>query len=465
MAAVALSLICLTLGYGTVALLYGSRPISWALMSGLSILLGTGECSLLLFYLALMNLRPGWGALAVAAAAALILVALAAYYGRCRLPAGSDLLRSSWWERALLLIPLTQAAYALAMTAVEALRMPLVQTDSWAFWLFKAKIITAERLNPPPLLFTAPTYAYTHVHYPLLWPMLAAAANGSITGWNDHAARLILIPLYAGLGLMIYAALRARIGRFAAAMLASIQLALPGVLYYAGRGLADVILAGYYAAMLACILLHAEQNDWPTLIAAALLATACAFTKIEGAPLAAIGAVALFLFSAPRWRTALTRSLLFTVIVLVLLAPWYGWSHAFPRLDEDYQSHLSLTTLRANFDRLAPVLAAFGREFMSWNDWGPFWIMLPIFAAIGYRGITYRNVRILWLALLGQFVVYVVAYVIAPADLSWLLPTSIDRLVAQLTPPAILLIGLHLQSIREYTPLRRSQPRLNDSPG
>lgn len=460
MAAVTLSLICLTLGFGTVALLYGSRPISWALMCGLSILLGTAECSLLLFYLALMNLRPGWGALAVIAAAALILLALAAFLGRCRLPAGSNLLRSSWAQRALLLIPVTQVAYALAITAVEAMRIPLVQTDSWAFWLFKAKIIAAERLNPPPVFFTAPTFAYTHVHYPLLWPMLAAAANGSIIDWDDHAARLILIPLYAGFGLMIYAALRARVGRFAAAMLASIQLALPGVLYYAGRGLADVILAGFYAAMLACILLHAEQNDWPTLIAAALLASACAFTKIEGAPLAAIGVVTLFLFSAPRWRAALARSLFFAVIVLVLLAPWFAWSHAFPRLDEDYQSHLSLTTLRANFDRLSPVLAAYGHEFISWNDWGSFWIMLPIFAAIGYRGFTYRDVRILWLALLAQFAVYVVAYVIVPADLSWLLPTSIDRLVAQLTPPAILLIGLHLQSLREHPALSAtSQPK------
>jgi hypothetical protein len=246
-----------------------------------------------------MNLRPGWASLAIVAGAALTLVVIAAALGRCRLPAKSDLRQSSWSQRALLLIPLAGAGYGLVVVAVEALRMPLIQTDAWEFWLFKAKIIANEQLNPPPLFFTAPSYAYTHVHYPLLWPMLAAVASGSIAAWDEQTARLILIPLYAAFGLMIYATLSPRLGRFAAAMIASIQLALPNVLYYAGWGIADVILTGFYAAMLGCLLLHAEQNDLPTMIAAALLAAACVFTKIEGAPLAAIGALMLFFSSCP----------------------------------------------------------------------------------------------------------------------------------------------------------------------
>jgi hypothetical protein len=132
---------------------------------------------------------------------------------------------------------------------------------------------------------------------------------------------------------------------------------------------------------------------------------------------------------------------------MVLLGPWYAWSHAFARLDEDYQSQLSLAVVRANWNRVGPILTSCGHEFLSWDDWGPFWIMLPIFAALGYRGFASGRIRVLWLVLLSQFAVYVLAYLIAPADLMWLLPHSFDRLVIQMTPVAILLMGFHWRAM------------------
>jgi hypothetical protein len=213
-------------------------------------------------------------------------------------------------------------------------------------------------------------------------------------------------------------------------------------------GIADIILAGYYGAMICCILLQSEESDWAWLIAAALLATGCAFTKNEGLPLAAIGAFMTFALSARHGLVAAAaRTMLFCGIVLVLLAPWYWWSHGFTRLDEDYESRLSLTILRGNLQRLPLILGSFWREMTAMADWGPLWVMLPVFALLGWRGFGQRYIRVLWVALLAQFCVYVFAYTIARVDLNWLLPTSLDRLLIHVTPTAILLIGFHWRAM------------------
>ena len=77
----------------------------------------------------------------------------------------------------------------------------------------------------------------------------------------------------------------------------------------------------------------------------------------------------------------------------------------------------------------------------------PLWIILPIFALLGWRGFREDKVLVLWLALLAQFCIYVFAYTISRADLNWLLQTSLDRLLIHLSPIAILLIGFHWSSI------------------
>jgi hypothetical protein len=453
-----LLLVCATLGYATVALLYAHRPISWALLLGLITLLGACECGLLLFYLDLAGLRPGRGALAVIFAAALIALAIAVPLGRWRPKVALSTAPDPWVNRALLLFPVALATYALYVVAIETLRRPLVRWDTWAFWLFKAKILANEPLIPAPAFFTAPAYAYAHAHYPLLWPILAAAAYGASFTWDDHLARVILLPLFAAFGLMIYAALRPNLARFQAAMLASLQLALPNVLFHAGLGIADVMLAGYYAAMICCILLDNEQRNWPMLIAAALLAAGCAFTKTEGLPLAAIGAVMTFLLTARRGLgSALGRTALFCAIPVLLLAPWFWWSHPLPRLDENYGARFSLTVIHDNVGRIPVVLRAVGAEMIAPNDWGPLWIILPIFALLGWRGFRRPFICVLWLALLAQLLLYMLAYVVARADLAWLLQTSLDRLLIHITPIAILLIGFHWQ-IMTRRPAPGAQP-------
>jgi len=447
MAVVVLLLVFITLGYATVALLLGTESISTALIAGLSILLGSSECALLLFYFALLSLPPGLDALYLVAAVAIGLLSLAMALGRCRLPSFGNSLQSSSAERGWLMVPLVQTVFGFVVVTVGAVRMPLYEWDARAFWLFKAKIIANEQLIPPPLFLIAPPYAYAHPQYPLLWPVLAAAANGSLSGWSDHASRLIEVPIYLALALVIYSTLRKDLHRFSAAMLASLLLVLPTVLFFASTGIADVTFTSYYAGMVCCILLYSQRQDWPSLICAAMLAAACAFTKIEGMPIVIIGALMVLLLSALPWPASIARSFLFVTIALILLAPWYVWSHGFSRLDEDYQLRLSSAVFRANLVRIPVIFSSFLREFINFSDWGLFWIVLPIGAALGRHAFVSRRVQVLWAALVAHFSIYVFAFFITHYDLAWQLKNSVSRLLIHLSPIAILLLGYHWEAV------------------
>jgi hypothetical protein len=136
MAVVVLLLVFITLGYATVALLLGTESISTALIAGLSILLGSSECALLLFYFALLSLPPGLDALYLVAAVAIGLLSLAMALGRCRLPSFGNSLQSSSAERGWLMVPLVQTVFGFVVVTVGAVRMPLYEWDARAFWLF-----------------------------------------------------------------------------------------------------------------------------------------------------------------------------------------------------------------------------------------------------------------------------------------------------------------------------------------
>lgn len=262
--------------------------------------------------------------------------------------------------------------------------------------------------------------------------------------FDDHFARIILVFLWIGWGLITYSALRWKLPRLPAAMLVALQLSLPEVTHDATDGLADVLLAGFYGGMIYLILRLREDPRWPDLISAALLATAAAFTKHEGMPLACFGAALVLVMVLPNGlRKAAIMSGAFLGIIGVLLAPFFAWSWNFPRMDEDYTSHLWAVTKGENLARLRIILPAFGSELLGWGDWGPLWALLLIAAVVGYRAFRYPHVQVLWALLGAHFVLYIFVYVISPFEVNWLVDTALNRVILHICPIAILLIGYH----------------------
>jgi hypothetical protein len=441
---------CLLIGYATILLIYRSRSVSWPFAMGFGIAIGCCEVSLVFFYAGLAGVRPCQGTLfAVDAAAIFALMWL--HHTKCpvmpRWPAdwGRKRFWANWHGYAL---PAALAGYV----GVTALRIvattPLIEWDAWMIWLYKAKVLAADKLIPPPWVFSSPS-GFGHPHYPLLWPLLAAGIFGVTGTTNDHLARIVPVFLWCSCALMTYSALRWKLPRLPATLLAALLVSLPVMTQYTADGDADVQVAVFYMGMVGLILHLWDDARWPDLISAALLGTALAFTKNEGMPLACFGAALVLLLAA---RHGLAKAALmagaFLGIVVILLAPWYLWSRNFPRTDEDYTSHVSATMNADNLQRLRIILPAFGRELASLDDSAPLWALLLIVALMGWKGIRSVPIRALWALLAAHFLLYIFVYVISPLDVTWLISNTMNRLLIHITPVAILLIGYHWAEIR-----------------
>jgi hypothetical protein len=436
---------CLLIGYATVLLLFRSQKVSWPFALGLGITIGCCEAALLFFYAALAGIRPCAETLAIADAAAILTLAALHHAGRRVTPRWpGDLKRNAFGVHLLwYLLPAILVGYA-GVTAVRiATSTPLIEWDAWMIWLYKAKIIAAEKLIPPPWVFSSPS-GFGHPRYPLLWPMLAAGAFGITGTADDHLARIVPVFLWMGWGLMTYSALRWKLPRLPAVILASLQLSLPAVIQYMTDGDADVMLAVFYGGMICLIIRLGDETRWSVLTSAALLAAAAAFTKNEGIPLACFGAAMVLVMAAPKGlgRAALMSGA-FLGLIAILLAPWYVWSRQFKPMDEDYPSRLSALTHGENLARLAAIVPALGREALNFRDGGPLWLLLLIVPAIAWRALHCRHIQALWALLAAHFLLYAFVYVITPFDLNWLLANSLNRLFVHITPVAILLIGYH----------------------
>jgi hypothetical protein len=440
---------CLLIGYATVMVICGSRSVSWPLAAGLGTSIGCCEASLLLFYAGLAGVRPGLGALFVADAIAAFALLAQHRSGRHVVPQWPTdwkptrpRAKAFWYS-----IPAALVVYSLVTALRIATSTPLIEWDAWAIWLYEAKFLAAEPLLPPPWGFTS-LAGFSHPHYPLLWPMLAAGVFRITGSADDHLARIVPVVLWLGWGLTTYTALRWKLPRLPSAMLAALQFSLPVITQYTSNGDADVVLAGFYGGMIYLILRLGHEARWSVLILAALMATGAAFTKNEGMPLACFGAAVVL---AMTWKCGVCKAALmagaFVGIIGVALAPWYAWSRNFPHTDENYTSHIGDAMNGQNLARLPIILGAFGHELLRWGNWGPLWVLLLIAAVVGWRAVRSRCIQALWALLAAHFVLYVFIYVISPRNVNWLLVTSLHRLLIHMVPIVILLIGYHSSSL------------------
>ncbi len=404
------------IGHVTVSLIFKdeSRSLTECFASVVSV--GAGALSLILFWVSLAGFAPG----------RIALVFVVIIFGTAQF---QHLRNHRWpwmttrpsapvssWEWICLIGCGAMIAGCVAIVSIHAVAQPVYELDAFAIWALKAKVLAHESLWSRPEYFSDPAFSFSHQDYPLLVPFLVAGVYGAIGQTNEYLGKSVFLILYLAFVFQVFTALRWKLNRPTSLLLTVLAVSLPPVLRWAGAGTADLALTLYYA-----------------------------------------GAVFYFL----RWlekerRSDLVMSILsfgfFSAGILLLYFPWLWWSRALPHTHENYGARLRPDLLVQNLDRVGVIMGEFCRRASNWSRWSGIWLLLPTVAIIDFRGWKNRSVVALWLLLLAQITLYVVIFVVAPWNVQELASAALERLLVQMVPLVVFLIGLHWAAIGGSVP-------------
>jgi hypothetical protein len=357
--------------------------------------------------------------------------------------------------------PLTAGIVALTVATagfyfMNLLAQPLAGWDAIAMWLFKARVFFdagSVNLSQVPIL-VAGSPSDRHLDYPPLFPLMIDSFWVLIGHVDDVIGKSVgFIFLVAAVG-SAAALLLPVLGKRLTAMIAFVLVAMPtlqtsfvlpyymGYADYAVGALMMISLAHLYRATR----LGRDEASALSMVFAAL----AALTKNEGVPfLLIVGVIigiglARAIVNDREWPR-----LLLVGLVVAGLAPALAWQvyvrvHGF---SNDFISQQSTHWTAGLLVSRAHTIASFLLRLVNREDdypWLAFaWIVSTALAAMS----RHRALTLIWLAVTAQAIFYGLALLFTPFDLTFQLVTSTDRLILQLSPSIVLLLGLALRDI------------------
>lgn len=435
------------LGLAVLSLISRGRRWHMGELLGLSVVLGLGISAVLMFYLSLLGLRPHpafpWLAIAISLPVVLKL--------RPAIRFGSP----SWRSLALQAVPLLLVLLALVGNVVFAQRDQFIRGDALTIWGMKGRALALEPLTVHPPVLYAADFKEAHHNYPLLLPMLIAGGYRSIGSFDDAQVKLVFPLMLLGSILVAWFGLRRLTFLPAAPWLTAAWLASPALVIWFSTGYADAPLAMFAFGAALYLVAYAQDRQATDLRIATLCCAFAAFTKNEGMSLAIV-----LLFTAAIWcigSRADARTLLRNAaIALLILLPWLVFRATLPADDENYPAHLSLSLLLHNSNRLPTIFTAFTTEFRYIASWGILWLAIPIALIIRPRALQQRGALVIWTAIALQLTAYIVAYLITPWNVTDLLNVTVERLLVQLSPLAVIALAMQLHGVFSPCPAPHS---------
>ncbi len=404
-------------------------PRRWELglpaLLSLSFGLGSAAISVEMFLLDLAG--AGWSRLVV-------LGPWTAFLGWSFWRFGPRLPRLAWPAE----LNLAKAAACLLIAAPAAVwlpyerLMPLTGWDAWAIWLLKAKAFYLDG-GIGPLLDRGGEFV-SQPGYPLLVPLYTTFLYVLNGGVADQAAKVFSPCFYlATLGVFHHFA-RRRLDASRALVLTAMLASVPmlGHAAFEFAGYADVTLAFYFLAAAGFLEQWFRENEASLLGAASIAATAAAWTKNEGQ----FFLLAILLLAA--WKLARGRAgardwLWLSAPPAAVLLPWWLVR----------QAHgVEAAGFIPGIDFNAALFATALRHLLSLaTDPWAFSLTFYLFAGgvIGALILGCRKPsRILHLLVAWQFLGALLAYATGRNEIQWWLGTSAGRILAQITPLALL---------------------------
>lgn len=425
----------------------------WAvriLQAGLAAAVGFGVSSLVFLLLAMAGLAKA----PVLAACELALIAggavclrRAGAARRASRPAGESPYRWTLAGRLLVVALCVCSLLAAGIVVRTVAAAPHGNWDAWAIWNLRARYLAGDGAWQHAV---SPLLAQSHPEYPLGTSSLIARAW--VYGGRDFSP---VVPaaiggLY-GLAtlLVVTGALAVFGGPLLAALGGCVLLSATGWVAAIGTQYADVPLALYFTS--AVVLLAA-----PSPLLAGVLAGLAATVKNEGLAFALVLLLAL----------AVTRAGRKSLIRYCLgLAPLLAWTLVFklaiaPAADPAFRQGLG-AMLRELADPSAwgVVLGNLAGQTWALGPWyaHPLVLAAAVLLAFGVRERAREELLSLWLAFGLMLAVYLAVILLLPADLNWQIETSMDRLLLQILPAALVSALLAVQPPARPVPKSEEQ--------
>jgi hypothetical protein len=436
-------------GYlATVALSKSQRDTHSELI-GLPLALGTGLMSFLLFWISLAGIKPSQTVIAGIALSSILLFVVAKLSNL--LPPITFQTSSSFFtlkkSNPWVIISGISFFSLSSLVMVSALSIPIFEWDAYSIWGYKAKILFNFSVNPKPQYFQDLSLSYSHLDYPLLVPLLMAGFYGALGNIDDQAVKVIFFLFYLALWFISYAGFRWKLSRKHSICLATMIVAVPSIVRWAGTGIADVPLTVYYSGSILFLLKWIENRERQDWVLSVLFTAFCVFTKNEGIALAIINLLVMAIFCNSRKNLSLVWALTFFPAVILVMLPYLLWSFDIPRTHENYISRIQLSILLDNIWRLELLLPQFANELLKISKWGLLWISGIALAILGWPAFKKNYVQAAWILFLLHIILYIFIYIITPWKVSDLLQISLDRLILHTVPAMGYIISFHWAEI------------------
>ena len=390
-------------------------------------------------YLALAGVPVGWSALVVG----LTVVGLA--LRRVGLPKSIARPRPRWPSVGLLVggavtaVALVVLGYSFAVLVVR----PLVEFDAWAIWAPKARLLYQDASAAPGALRSG---QYGQAPYPLALPTLQALGFGAMGRFDGTLIGAQFGGLALGFVAAFWSLLESRARPIAIGLAVTAIVAAPQLLFQLLTHYADVPLGLFVGAGVAALAAWTSAPDDGWLLGCGVVFLGMGgLTKSEGLLFAMSGAVALLVAqSGAGWRASMRPALRAVAALAAILIPWQLYCAAYGLRTSDYSlaNVANIGYLRAQSDRVGPVLRELWRQLHNFSYWGFLVVAVAVAIATGLFGRRWRTATFaaVWLGL--GFAGLVLIYWVSTLPTSSNLTNSSFRTIVSLLVGGTALIPL-----------------------
>lgn len=314
--------------------------------------------------------------------------------------------------------------------------------DGLILWEHKARAAFVHGGGLPVWFFEDQSRLWTHPSYPLGLPLTITWVYLWGGEWNQEAA-LWLFPCFLAAGVSLAGGLVAKVsGRgWMGTLVALALLSIPDLAFgkaIIGTGYADfplgVAYLGGVGALLACGVAANRHIQWPL---AGACGAVCIWLKAEGLFLwLTLAVIAVFVGGRRSLRNVLTVCLPGLIVFVLWKAAIWGMD--VPRAATFQKA--SPAALFHNVSRLGLIVEFMaGRLFLMKDFSLTWWLTFLALAQLWWRRAP--AALPMTLAVLFPLGLYVGPYLFTNLDLRWHLETSCSRLLLQVVPAALFVIG------------------------